>query len=105
MSPRLLAFALAGFAGWAQAQGDAASLRLQSLAATCAACHGTAGRQPPGAEVPGLAGRPAAELVERLRAFRRGAVPSTVMQQLARGYSDAQIEALGAFFALQPGQP
>ena len=45
---------------------------------------------------------PAAELVGKMKAFRSGARPSTVMRQLALGYSEAQIDALGAFFASQP---
>jgi len=93
-------FALA--AGAAQAQPDAASAHAQSLAATCAACHGTAGRPPPGAAIAPLAGMPAAILVARMQAFKSGARPSTVMQQLARGYSDAQIELLAGYFATRP---
>ena len=45
---------------------------------------------------------PAAQLVAQMKAFRSGTRPATVMRQLALGYSDAQIEALGAFFASQP---
>ena len=54
------------------------------------------------ATLPALAGMPAAELIAQMKAFRSGARPATVMRQLALGYSDAQIEALGAFFASQP---
>ncbi|HSN32619.1 MAG TPA: c-type cytochrome [Ideonella sp.] len=99
-----LVLGLAGLAVAALAHAaEAADARhARSLAATCAACHGTDGRPPAGATMPGLAGLPAAYLVEQMRDFRRGARPSTVMQQLARGFSDAQIESLGAFFALQP---
>lgn len=85
---------------WAH-QG-APALRQQSLAATCAACHGTAGRPPAASTLPALAGMPASELVARMKALKSGARPATVMRQLALGYSDAQIEALGAFFASQP---
>ncbi|HSN31083.1 MAG TPA: c-type cytochrome [Ideonella sp.] len=99
-----LVLGLAGLAvaSLAHAEEAADARHACSLAATCAACHGTDGRPPAGATMPGLAGLPAAYLVEQMRDFRRGARPSTVMQQLARGFSDAQIESLGAFFALQP---
>jgi cytochrome subunit of sulfide dehydrogenase len=40
--------------------------------------------------------------VERLKAFQRGERPSTIMQQIAKGYSDAQIEALARWFSMQP---
>jgi cytochrome subunit of sulfide dehydrogenase len=83
---------------WAQ---DANALQLQSLAATCANCHGTQGRAIDGASVPGLAGLPASYLAEQMRAFKGGTRPATVMQQLAKGYNDAQIDALAAYFAQQ----
>lgn len=99
-----LVLALIGLAAAAAARADATAdaLHVRSLAATCAACHGTDGRPPHEATIPPLAGLPAAYLVEQMRDFRRGARPSTVMQQLARGFSEAQIERLGTYFALQP---
>jgi cytochrome c553 len=36
-----------------------------------------------------------------MRAFRDGKRPATVMHQIAKGYSDAQIESLAAWFAAQ----
>ena len=84
----------------AAAQDDA--LRLRALAATCAQCHGTDGRAVPGSIVPPLAGRPAAGLVQRLMAFKAGSAPSTVMGQLAKGYSDEQIRRLADYFAAVP---
>jgi cytochrome subunit of sulfide dehydrogenase len=85
----------------ARAQGvaDAAALRLHSLAATCAQCHGTDGRPAAGASVPALAGVPAARIVEQMDAFKRGTRSGTVMPQLAKGYSDEQIAQLAAYFA------
>jgi cytochrome c553 len=87
-------------AGAAHAQ-DAAALQVRSLAATCASCHGTAGRAVDGAAVPGLAGLPAAYLVEQMKAFKSGARSATVMHQIAKGYSDAQVDQLAAWFAAQ----
>ena len=80
---------------------DVRELRARSLAASCAACHGTAGTPVQGSTVPGLAGMPAADLVGRMKAFKSGALPATVMHQISKGYSDAQIEQLAAFFAAQ----
>ncbi|MFZ2651868.1 MAG: c-type cytochrome [Burkholderiaceae bacterium] len=92
--------ALACVAAPAHAQDDK-SLNLRSLAATCANCHGTAGRAVANAAVPGLAGIPAAYMVEQMRAFKAGARTATVMHQLAKGYSDTQIDQLAAYFAAQ----
>ncbi|CAN5236899.1 hypothetical protein BH11PSE9_BH11PSE9_13020 [soil metagenome] len=104
----IAACALAAMAIGAQAQSatppDAAgreALRARSLAATCAQCHGTAGRAIDGAAVPGLAGMPSAYLSAQMKAFASGVRPSSVMQQLAKGYSEAQIEQLAAYFAAQ----
>jgi cytochrome c553 len=79
-----------------------AALRTRSLAAQCAQCHGTDGRAQPGAEVPGLAGLPANYIAEQMKAFRGGSRPSSVMQQLAKGFSDAQVDQLARYFASQP---
>ena len=94
----LVTFALCSTAALAQ---DAFALRASSLAATCANCHGTAGRSVDGASVPGLAGLPAAYTVEQMKAFKSGARPATVMHQIAKGYSDVQIEQVAAWYAAQ----
>ena len=101
---RLVALASALLAclvvGSAHAQ-DAQALRVRGLAATCAGCHGTAGRAVEGAAVPGLAGMPAAYLAEQMKAFKSGARTATVMHQISKGYSDAQVDQLAAYFAAQ----
>ena len=81
---------------------DAPTVRTRSLAATCGQCHGTDGHAIEGAAVPGLAGLPERYLVEQMSAFKSGARPATVMHQIARGYSDAQVEQLARYFAAQP---
>ena len=78
---------------------DAQALRTRSLAATCAQCHGTDGKAVSGAVVPGLAGLPAPYFSEQMKAFKAGTRPATVMHQLAKGYNDAQIAELAAYFA------
>lgn len=92
------ALAAAALPGRAQ---DPASLYVASVAASCAQCHGTAGRPAPGSVLPPLAGRPAAEIAAQMQAFKTGARPATVMHQIAKGYSDAQIAQLAAWFAAQ----
>jgi sulfide dehydrogenase cytochrome subunit len=86
----------------AQAADGTTTLRTRSLAAQCAQCHGTDGRALPGAEVPGLAGQPASYLAEQMKAFRSGSRTSSVMQQLAKGFNDAQVDQLARYFASQP---
>ncbi len=69
------------------------------LAANCANCHGTKG-QAVGA-MPSLAGLKASYISEQMRAFRDGKRPATIMHQLAKGYTDAQIDAIAGYFAAQ----
>jgi cytochrome c553 len=70
------------------------------LAANCANCHGTQGKAV--GAMPSLAGQPKATIVDAMRAFRDGKRPATIMHQLSRGYSDAQIEAIAEHFSKQP---
>jgi cytochrome subunit of sulfide dehydrogenase len=78
---------------WAQ---DATKAR--SLAATCFTCHGSDGRSVGGVP-PGLAGRDKAELLQTLKDFRDGKRPATIMHQHAKGYTDAQLDAIAGYFA------
>jgi cytochrome c553 len=81
------------------AAGAADQWSGRDIAANCANCHGTDGRSR--GAMPSLAGRDKAEIVRYVSEFRDGKRPSTVMQQLAKGYTDAQIEAAAAYIAAQ----
>lgn len=94
--------ALIGAMAGAHAQPTSATLQLRSLAATCAACHGTDGRAVPDAGIVGLRGRDRIELATRLLAFRDGSRPATVMHQIAKGYTPEQIDQLATYFAGLP---
>ncbi|HEY8251616.1 MAG TPA: c-type cytochrome [Burkholderiales bacterium] len=72
----------------------------RNLAAGCAICHGTDGKAVTKDVIP-LAGLPREHIATQMRAFRDGQRPATVMHQIAKGYSDAQIDAMAAWFAAQ----
>jgi cytochrome c553 len=93
-----LLVALLAAAGVAQAQSDPNLGR--NLAATCANCHGTDGVSVGGNE--SLAGVPRAELLQKLNDFKTGKKPATIMHQLTKGYTDAQLELVATWFAAQP---
>jgi cytochrome subunit of sulfide dehydrogenase len=78
------------------------ALYVRGLAASCANCHGTDGHTVQGSAVPGLAGMPRDYMVQQLRAFRDGSRPATVMHQIAKGFSEPQMQALAGYFAAQP---
>jgi sulfide dehydrogenase cytochrome subunit len=80
---------------------QAQALYTRSLAATCANCHGTDGKAVPGSAVTTIAGMDRSYLAAQLKAFKSGARPATVMHQISKGYSDAQIEVLAGYFAAQ----
>jgi cytochrome c553 len=94
---RALILAAAALAALPVAAQD---LQGRNLAAGCAICHGTEGRAPAKDLVP-LAGLPREYIVKQLQDFRDGKRPATVMQQLAKGYTEAQFEAMAAWFAAQ----
>jgi cytochrome subunit of sulfide dehydrogenase len=72
----------------------------RDLAATCGTCHGTAGHSMGG--MARLAGEPRERLLAKLKAYAAGQEPATVMGQIAKGYSEAQLELIAAWFAAQP---
>lgn len=78
---------------------DSLALHQRALAATCANCHGTEGRTVDGSSVPSLAGMPRDYMLKQLAAFKDGSRPATVMHQLTKGLTQAQIESVAAYFA------
>ncbi len=92
----LVTVALACAAPAAVAQDNNA----RNLTAGCAICHGSAGHAAT-RDVASLAGIPRDHLAKQLRDFRDGKRPATVMHQIAKGYSDPQIDAMAAWFASQ----
>jgi cytochrome c553 len=49
-----------------------------------------------------LAGVSADKIVAAINDYKSGAQPATIMHQIAKGYSDAQIQLIAAHFAAQP---
>jgi len=79
------------------------ALLARNLAATCASCHGTDGHAR--GDMRPLAGLPAEKIIAAVAGFRSGAQPATIMQQIARGYSDEQIRLVAGYFAAQAVRP
>lgn len=97
-NPLVLAGALAVFCGSGQAQ-TIDPLQMRDMAAACASCHGGQGRAEVG--MASLAGANKDDLLKKMLAFKAGKQPSTIMQQLAKGYSDDQLAALASYFSAQ----
>lgn len=90
--------ARAGVCALAVAVASPAAAAAPAGASSCTGCHGGAG------PVVALDGRPAAELVASMAAFRTGERPATVMGRIAKGFSDAEVRAIAAWFAAQPAK-
>lgn len=92
----VLAGALAVFS-WPLLAQVPDALQVRGLAASCAGCHGTTGQAQEGME--SLAGASREELQRKLLDFKNGKKPATVMHQLAKGYTDAELVALASYFS------
>jgi cytochrome subunit of sulfide dehydrogenase len=97
----ILVASLAAFAGVTASAQSKDELYVAGVSATCATCHGTQGRATNGSAVVSLAGMPAANIILQMKAFKDGTRPATVMHQLSKGYSDAQVAMIANYFAAQ----
>lgn len=73
----------------------------RNLAATCANCHGTDGRALPGSGLDALAGVEKEKLLQKLSDFKSGVKPASIMHQIAKGYTDEQLDLITSYFAAQ----
>lgn len=76
---------------------DAATLP-PPVAAACTGCHRPGDSDP---ALPQLAERSAGDIVAAMAAFRAGKRPATVMDRIAKGYSDDETAAIAAWYAAQ----
>ncbi len=72
-------------------------MQVRGMAAACSNCHGTQGVAQDGME--SLAGQKLEDLTKKMLDFKTGKKPATVMHQLAKGYTDEQIQQLAAYYA------
>ncbi len=80
-------------------ESEVPSPHIQTLAASCAACHGSQGNSVGGTSV--LAGLDASHFVLQMTAFRNGSRSSTVMHRHAKGLTVEEINDLAVYFAQQ----
>jgi cytochrome c553 len=71
----------------------------RNLAAICANCHNTDPRDTSAIEP--LVGMSQAKIIKKMHAFRSDEKAATLMNQLAKGFSDAQIETIATYLAKQ----
>ena len=67
-------------------------------ASSCSGCHAL---KRVDTAVPPLAGRQAADIVAQMQAFKSGQKPATVMDRIAKGFTDPEIQAIAEWYARQ----
>jgi cytochrome c553 len=93
-----LAALAVGVSGPLAAQGTGMDT-ARNLAGACAGCHGTNGLS--AGTIASLAGQSREDLVARMQEFKTGKRSGTVMPQLAKGYTDEQIDLIAGWLAAQ----
>ncbi len=73
---------------------DATKLYHRSLAATCANCHGTDGKGVPEGGMPLINNLTSEQMLATMKAYKSGAREGTIMHQLAKGYTDEQLQII-----------
>ena len=76
-----------------------ASAEPPAGAASCSGCHPTSTRV--ASPVMRLSGLDQAQIVKALQDFRAGTRASTVMDRIAKGFTDPEIQAIAAYWAAQ----
>lgn len=96
LAPFIVAVALLQVGPADGQQSDPVAVAL--LTGSCSGCHGHAGEGSGG--VPAIAGTKSRdEFVAAMRAFRDNQGNPTIMNRIARGYSDAEIAVMARRFA------
>lgn len=72
----------------------------ETLAFPCMGCHGPGGRSA-ASSIPSIAGEEQDELREELLEFKAARNSLTIMDRIAKGYSDQELDALALYFSRQ----
>jgi cytochrome c553 len=68
-------------------------------AAACSGCHAASAKVD--TPVPRIAGASADAIVKAMHEFRSGKRPATVMDRIAKGFSDEEVQAIANWYAAQ----
>lgn len=79
--------------------GTAAAAEPPPGASSCSGCH--AASPSVTSAIVRLNGRSAADITAQMQAFRSGQRPGTVMDRIAKGFTDAEVAAIAAWYAAQ----
>ncbi len=69
--------------------------QIESLVFTCYTCHGTDGESP--GEIPKLKGKTPEKIEEKLLQFRQDQGDPTIMNRIAKGYTEDEIKRIAEY--------
>jgi len=78
----------------------ATDYRAAMLANPCAGCHGPDGDSP--GSIPALKGLSAEEIASSMKAYKADRRKGTVMNRIAKGYTDEEIDLMAGYFSRKP---
>lgn len=90
-------FFLFSFNSYAETPANSTERQIESLVFTCYTCHGTDGESP--GEIPSIKGKSAEKIKEKLLAFRQDQDQPTIMNRIAKGYSEDEINRIADYLA------
>ena len=79
--------------------GSAVAAEAPAGALSCSGCHAANPRA--GTPVPPLVGRSAADIAGQMIGFKTGKQAGTIMDRIAKGFSDEETQAIAAWYAAQ----
>jgi len=92
------------FAADAPAPALISGASARMLSETCAGCHGTDGASG-GPATPSIGGVNGEYFIELMKGYKNDEVYGTIMNRIAKGYSDEEISLMGTFFAGKKFKP
>lgn len=95
---------LGSISAFAQADKNPDQAKGQALAGVCAGCHGVDGVSPIPTQ-PSLAGMSWQYTAKQLKHFKTGQRDNAIMKGFAATLSDADMKALGVYYASMKGRP
>ncbi len=90
------------FAGVSMAGDKEGAMEMSNgsiIGATCMGCHGFEGKG--SGNIPRLAGLSKGVIAGKMLDYKSDGLEGTVMNRIAKGYSDEEIQAVSEFFATQ----
>ena len=78
--------------------GASSAAEAPAGASSCTGCHSSASGS---SAMRALGGMPAPEIATKMAAFKSGSAQVTIMDRIAKGFTEAEIQAIATWYAAQ----